>query len=249
MINLSRIRLDREVARWQLLHHRPRLWWRDDDARTPDEALERLLATAGGLPLSLAVIPDGATPALARRLERESAVTVSQHGVDHRNHREPGTPAGEYPLGAPIAQLVKSILQGEQTLRDCGFDPRFYTPPWNRLDHTLVEALQIAGLRSLSAWNEEQRELSLGLRRLDVHIDLLRWKDGVRFRGASRVMECLRQQLAERREAADFDRPIGLLTHHLDHDEAAWRFLRWFVDFARLRFEIGGYLDYVQVAS
>lgn len=249
MISLSRMRLEREVARWHRLGRRPRLWWRDDDARTPDEALDRLLLIADGLPLSLAVIPHGATTALARRLERESAVTVSQHGVDHRNNREAGMPAGEYPVGAPIAELVRNILRGEQQLRDCGFDPRFYTPPWNRLDHTLMEALQIAGLRTLSAWNEEQSELSASLKRLDVHIDLLRWKDGARFRGGPQVMDLLRTQLARRREAGEFDRPIGLLTHHLDHDEAAWRFLRWFIAFARLRFEIGGYLDFIQTAA
>ncbi len=249
MIGLSRIRLDREVARWHDQGRRPRLWWRDDDARTTTDALERLLSMAKGLPLSVAVIPDGATPALARRLERESAVTVSQHGIDHINCRDPGAPAGEYPTNTTIAQLVKSILQGEQRLRDCGFDPRFYTPPWNRIDQTLLEALRVAGYRTLSAWNEEQREQCTGLRRLDVHIDLLRWKDGARFRGTTQLQDCLREQLAERREAGDFERPIGLLTHHLDHDEAAWRFIDWFIDYARLRFEIGGYFDYVQAAA
>ncbi len=31
---------------------------------------------------------------------------------------------------------------------------------------------------------------------------------------------------------------IGLLTHHLVHDEAAWQFLTWFADFARVRFDV-----------
>jgi len=247
MISLSRIRLDREVARWQSAGHRPRLWWRDDDARQTGDRLERLLQTAAGLPLSLAVIPEGATPALARRLAREKAVTVSQHGSDHRNSRKPGEPAGEYPPGAPISLTAKTILQGEQRLRDCGFEPGFYTPPWNRLDETLLEALHVAGYRALSAWNEEQSERYTGLRRLDVHIDLLRWKGGPRFRGAGNMLDCLREQLAERREANDFTRPIGLLTHHLDHDEEAWRFLDWFIDFAKPRFEIGGYFDFLRV--
>jgi hypothetical protein len=234
MIGLSRLRLDREVARWHDAGHRPRLWWRDDDARSVEDALERLLHIANGLPLSLAVVPDGATQALARRLAREEAVTVSL--------------TGDYVTEGPIARVVKNILQGEQHLRDCGLDPRFYTPSLNRLDGRLMEALRVAGYRTLSAWNEEQLEQSAGLRRLDVHIDLLRRKGRARFRGSSAVLDGLREQLAARRLAGDFNRPIGLLTHHHDNDEAAWRFLGWFIDFARLRFEIGGYFDYLRMA-
>lgn len=245
MIGLSRIRLDREVARWHSAGYRPRLWWRDDDARLPGDRLERLLHTAAGLPLSLSIIPNGATPALARRLARENTVTVSQHGLDQNNSRDPSLPVSDYPLNTPISQVAKNILKGEQQLRDCGFDPQFYTPPANHIDETLLEGLRVAGYRTLSGWNEEQLEQCAGLRRLDVHIDLLRWKGSPRFRGTADVLDSLRGQLAERRLANDFTRPIGLLTHHLDHDEAAWRFLGWFVDFAKPRFEIGGYFDYL----
>lgn len=229
MIVLSRIRLEREVARWHAAGHRPRLWWRDD-GRAAEDSLERLLRVARGLPLSLSVMPEGATPALARRLEQESAVTVSL--------------SGGYPGQGPIARAVKSILQGEQHLRDCGLDPRFYAS--QELDDTLLEALRVAGYRTLSGWNEEQREQSAGLRRLDVHIDLLRPFGGPRFRGTAQVLEGLREQLAARRQAGDFTRPIGLLTHHHTQDEAAWRFLDWFVRFARPRFEIGGYFDFLR---
>jgi hypothetical protein len=229
------MRLEREVARWHESGRRPRLWWRDDDARIPEDALERLLTIADGLPLSLAVTPDGVTPALARRLARESAVTVSL--------------TGEFQTDGSISRVAKNILQGEQHLRDCGLDPRFYTPARNRLNGTLMEALRVAGYRTLSAWNEEKLEESAGLRRLDVHVDLLRWTDGARFRGSSAVLDGLREQLALRRLAGDFNRPIGLLTRHHDHDEAAWRFLGWFVDFARLRFDIGGYFDFLRMAG
>jgi hypothetical protein len=35
--------------------------------------------------------------------------------------------------------------------------------------------------------------------------------------------------LAERRRAGLWDEPLGLLSHHLDHDEDAWRFLEVFL--------------------
>nr|QQZ49375.1 hypothetical protein JKL49_20480 [Phenylobacterium glaciei] len=52
---------------------------------------------------------------------------------------------------------------------------------------------------------------------------------GARFRGEGRILERLRELLAERRQAGLWAAPVGLLTHHLDHDEAAWRFLDRFI--------------------
>lgn len=244
--SLARFRLNRELARWEALGETPRLWWRDDDAGDAGAALERLLRAAAGLPLSLAVVPHGATAALARRLTGEARITVSQHGVDHRNHREPGSPAGEYPPGLAITRMAEHIRQGEQYLRRCGIFPRFYTPAWNRIDGMLAEALPLAGFHDLSGWNEEESNCCAGLNRLDVHIGLLRWRGGARFRGERRILDDLRRQLELRRTEREFERPIGLLTHHLDHDEAAWNFLDWFLYFARSHFEIGGYYDFLE---
>jgi hypothetical protein len=43
--------------------------------------------------------------------------------------------------------------------------------------------------------------------------------------GGGKFLSRLRRALAQRRRRRDWDEPIGLLTHHLDHDEAAWAFL------------------------
>ena len=34
-----------------------------------------------------------------------------------------------------------------------------------------------------------------------------------------------------------FGEPLGILTHHLVHDDAAWDFLDWFVAYASKRFD------------
>jgi peptidoglycan/xylan/chitin deacetylase (PgdA/CDA1 family) len=244
MTSLAWFRLGRELSLWRSLGVKPRLWWRDDDARDATDSLERLLRAAAGTPLSLAVIPFGATPALARRLASASNITISQHGVDHQNHRGPGGKAGEYPNGIAAQRVAVHIRKGEEYLRQCGLSARFYTPPWNRIDARLAEALPIAGYRDLSGWNGDAEECCGGLNRLDVHIDLLRWTGGPRFRGSDRILDDLRGQLTKRRTDEDFTRPIGLLTHHLSQDEKAWKFLGWFLDYARPRFEIGGYYDF-----
>jgi hypothetical protein len=51
------------------------------------------------------------------------------------------------------------------------------------------------------------------------------------------VLDALRQHLSRRRLEGRPEAPVGLLTHHLDHDEAAWGFLRWLVAYAGGRFE------------
>ena len=58
--------LDAELALWGRLGRAATLWWRDDDATVPDDALRRLAALSAhwSVPLSLAVIPARMSAAL-----------------------------------------------------------------------------------------------------------------------------------------------------------------------------------------
>jgi hypothetical protein len=49
---------------------------------------------------------------------------------------------------------------------------------------------------------------------------------------AARLPPAACRLLAERRAKGAWDQPLGLLTHHLDHDEPAWRFLEAFLPVA-----------------
>ena len=62
------------------------------------------------------------------------------------------------------------------------------------------------------------------LPRLDTHVDLVDWRGGRRFAGADAVLGALAAALAARRNAG-MAAPTGVLSHHLVHDAAAWRFL------------------------
>jgi hypothetical protein len=234
-------RLELELRRWRRLGRSPQIWWRDDDARKPTPALDRLLDTAGGRPLALAVVPDGDLAALAARLATAPAVTISQHGVDHENRRRAAALPNEYPAGATADHVAARIAAGRGRLEAAGLAPAFYTPPWNQIDETLALALPRAGFQALSA-AMPARPVA-GMVRFDSHIDILRWKGAVRFRGYRRVLAALTRQLRRRRRDGDFEAPIGLLTHHLVHDEAAWRFLAWFTRFARRDFVWRSFAD------
>lgn len=232
---LARRRLELELGTWRRLGHTPRLWWRDDDARKPTPALDRLLVTANGAPLSLAIIPDGDLPALAQRLKTETTVTVSQHGIDHQNRLPEGGPRSEYAPDASQDDRNAAIARGRDALRAAGFDPRFYTPTWNEFDDALLMAVRKAGYATFSAGIKGFA--SQGLKHISADVDVLRWKtDPPYFKGEARILDLVRKRLEERRKSRRYGAPIGILTHHLVHDEPTWSFLGWFVSYSRPRF-------------
>jgi hypothetical protein len=226
-ISLERIRLQRELRRWRAAGRQAYLWWRDDDAREVTPALRRLLAVAEKwhVPLTLAVIPDGDTLSLRSVLEGRS-VEVIQHGVDHCNRLE-GVGAGEFPPSWSRLRVTTQLRAGWARLRVLPDALPVFVPPWHDVHPQLPASLRDCDFLGWSAW--AGLEHNNALPRIDTHIDLLRWRGGARFRGQSLILKALRNFLMERRRSGDWDTPIGLLTHHLVHDAAAWHYLDQFL--------------------
>ena len=75
----------------------------------------------------------------------------------------------------------------------------------------------------LSAFGPRPRKMPIPM--LNAHVDIMNWR-ARRFAGADVVLEKLVECLeAQRRAANDPGEPIGLLTHHRQHDRAAEQFL------------------------
>lgn len=233
----DRLRLAAELGRWRRAGRTATLWWRDDDARAPTHALHRLLELSDihEVPLALAAVPDGEPRTLAPLLKDHPQVRVIQHGVDHQNRRE-GAAAGEFPEAASRDEIAARLEEGWVKLAGLPGALRVFTPPWNDVHPALAGALHRTGYLGVSAWGE----LSAPEKpyRVDTHLDLMRWKSGPRFRGAGRMRGALREELARRRSTGRWDAPIGLLTHHLAHDAAAWRYLDRFLAWSRTRPEL-----------
>lgn len=229
------LKTEGELARWRRLGVRPRLWWRDDDAQAPSPALDRLLALAGQRPLALAVIPSGPLEPLAERLKGARNVSIGQHGVDHRNRRPEGVTPSEYALPPYVEEIATRVSAARERMVEAGLSPCFYTPPWNAVDSGLPQALARMGMPVLSAG--ETCIVRTDIAYLPAEIDVLAWKGEARFKGEMRVMSALGRALAARRRAGELHKPIGLLTHHLDHDEATWTFLEWAMPFLDRRFD------------
>lgn len=189
-------------------------WWRDDDAALPNAALERLLAFE--VPIALAVVPSLAVPELFQILP--ARVCVLQHGSDHRNRAAPGEKKTEFPAAESDAAALERLAAAAQRLRKMAGAQALpvLVPPWNRIRETLIPSLPRLGFSGLSQ-DGTARPLQ-GLRQVNTHIDIVAWKDGKRFIGEARALSSALKLLDE-------ENPVGWLTHHAVHDEAAWRFL------------------------
>lgn len=221
--------LEQELDRWAERNRRATFWWRDDDAVAPGPELARLLdlAERPHLPLALAVIPEPAEPALADLLDsRGQEVAVLQHGLVHENLA---------PAGAKRCELVGGPGQVEALAKARGRLEKLFgsyflpvlVPPWNRIAKDLISALPACGFTGLSTFTPRKiAEAAPGLRQINCHVDLLRWRPEKAFAGEAELLGEICRQLRGRRETLlDGDEPCGILTHHLVHDPACWAFL------------------------
>ena len=226
--------LAREVDAWREAGREAALWWRDDDAVEPSPALSRLLALRPGCPLGLAVIPAAARTSLAAGLA--GPVDVLVHGFAHANHAPAGERKSEYPAG----RVAPGELRAGRERLEAIFGGRVlpvFVPPWNRMGEDAAAALPAAGYEAVSGYRGRPE---CPLPRLDTHVDLIDWRRGRRFAGVEAVLGALVAALGARRRAEDRRdlpgsrspclpprplRPTGVLSHHLVHDAAAWRFL------------------------
>ncbi len=217
--------VEQQFARFAAAGRRARLWLRDDDAVAPSPALDRLIALCARheVPVLLAVIPAGAGPALASRLVSAALATPCQHGFAHANHAPPGQKKREYGPDRPLAALRAELAAGRDRLQAL-FGVRLapvFVPPWNRIDAEAARLLPGLGFRALSVFGGPPAPIA-GLNRLDCRLDIMDWHGGRGGREHGALAGELARHLAE---AFVSDEPVGVLGHHLVHDETAWGFL------------------------
>jgi hypothetical protein len=221
--------LAEEAARWHDSGRVAELWWRDDDAADSGPGLDRLLEIQRefAVPLALAVVPAGATPALAERLAAQSGVDVLQHGYAHVNHASARDSkkielGSERPAMVVLGELGTGWLALERLF--AGRALAVMVPPWNRIAPGLVPTLPEIGFIGLSTFGSRRRVHPVrGLIEVNTHVDLVDWKQR-RFVGESAALAALVAALARARTVAT--EPVGVLSHHLVMDAEACDFLR-----------------------
>jgi peptidoglycan/xylan/chitin deacetylase (PgdA/CDA1 family) len=228
-------KVERELARWRESGLTPRFWLRDDDATRPTPALDRLLGLVRqyDVPLLLAVIPAEATEALAQAIRHEPLVTPAVHGYAHRRHTPDDMPAMELGGERPVEEMLDELRLGRERLSRL-FGERLsgiLVPPWNRLSREVAARVHEAGFTALStnSWHEDGSALP----QLNTQVDIVDWANGRRGQTVEWATgELLRRlEQARRRGGA----PLGILSHHLVHDEQAWMTLEALIRYLKER--------------
>lgn len=229
--------LARECDTWGAAGQMATWWWRDDDAVSATPALDQLLRIARG-PIGLAVIPANLQPDLAPRLQQSPETRVLQHGYQHRNHAPEGGRKSEFPDERDARDVERDLRAGFQAL-SAAFGNRFLpvlTPPWNRIGRRTVVILQSIGFIGLTRYLPRPAPAVHGVNLVNTHVDVIDWrgKNGPpgAFLGEDACLSLFIGHLRARRLGeADRDEPTGVLSHHLVHDPATWRFLEKLRDF------------------
>jgi predicted glycosyltransferase len=207
------------------------VWWRDDDATEATPQLARLLALSRetDAPVALAVIPDRVADNLVAASE-DMAVLI--HGIAHRNHAPADHKKQE--LGfQPTDTLIDALRDRRERLAQ-RFGARalpVLVPPWNRIDSELVARLREAGIAGLSTYKRRAARMAApGVMQINTHCDPIDWRGGGGLLPEAALVRQFARLIAETaQEPVDAREPLGLLSHHLVHDEAVWAFLGRFL--------------------
>jgi hypothetical protein len=99
-----------------------------------------------------------------------------------------------------------------------------FVPPWNRISREIIPKLPHLGFRALSTFTDRGSAFpAQGLIQINTHVDPIDWRGARSAVDLQQIVASLAGAI-ERRiiGEADRDEPIGLLTHHLVHDEVIW---------------------------
>lgn len=213
-------------------------WWRDDDAVHPSSKLDRLIALTDrfGIRPLLAVIPAKASPSLADWLAEANA-DAAQHGYAHTNHAAAGSKSCEFPDRLSTEE-ARSLLHAGRRRMDAVFGRAWlpiFVPPWNRFAERHRALLPGCGLKVYSGFGDAPT-LPDGVQPSNVHIDIMQWRPERRFLGTEACLAALAREVAQRRQASfgsgsASTAPVGVMTHHLVHDEEAWGFLDYLAEY------------------
>ncbi|WP_421855035.1 polysaccharide deacetylase family protein [Oricola sp.] len=214
--------LDAELATWAAAGQTVRLWLRDDDAVASTDALRRLIGFARQheIAVLLAVIPDLMRDDLVAPVAATPHIDVAVHGLSHASHAREGEKKIE--LGGTVdpEDLLARLATARNRLHQ-SFGTRatnILVPPWNRIEPSVSARAGTAGFAAISGFGWMPGEIDMPW--LNTHVDIIDWRG---TRGGKPVGTIAEETLAALKRAREADfAPVGILAHHLVHDEAAW---------------------------
>lgn len=221
--------LKEELDQWHNLGQIAEFWWRDDDAHRLTPQLEKLveLANKYHIPVALAVIPNQIEKSLVEYCRAEPLVRILQHGYDHINHGKGSGRAGELESHRSRDEVYRDIQLGQKKLKQ-NFPQALdvLVPPWNKIAENYIPNLKSLGIAGLSRFADAQLDLSTDIKEVNCHLDIIKWKKPPYFKGTHKCLQTIVSHLQDKRlGVAEISQPIGILSHHLDHDLESFEFL------------------------
>ncbi len=226
--------LESEIDLWHEADLTLLLWWRDDDAIEPTAELDQLIeiAAQADIPVHLAIIPKFATTALRDLSEQTSYIIPVVHGWSHESHALDGDKNAEFGASRSIKDAVQDLILGADRMSDLfGKDLKsMFVPPWNRINPELSEHLEAIGYDMLSTYlPRTAKQAASKIEQINTHIDPILWKSTRSLIQSDILIAQIVKILKDRRLGlTDNTEPLGLLTHHLVHDDAIWTFVKEF---------------------
>lgn len=224
--------LQHELDLWTDADRQASFWWRDDDAVSATPQLNRLdnLSQTFDVPVSIAVIPALLDHNLATYLHGRDHFSVLQHGYSHTSYAAKGVKKIELGGERELDMIATELSDGYKKLMT-SFPDQFATvivPPWNRIESRVYGILKGIGLTGISLVRaRKMSHPTTGLLQINTHLDPINWRQGRAFIGSQLAIALLHQHLYLRRTTDRCnEEPTGLLTHHLDQNEAVWNFCR-----------------------
>ena len=222
--------LSQELEQWAGNECVAQLWLRDDDAIEVTPALHRLdeLCASHEVPYTIASIPNLVTAELAQWAKTRGLGAYCVHGFSHTNHAPVGEKKCELGLHRGPEIIIDELESGHQQLSKM-FGEQFVSllvPPWNRIDHALIPHLSKIGFKALSTYGWPKTQASHDIKILNTHVDIIDWKG---TRGGLPIDQLVFDLVKAMQDARVIDAinppAIGILSHHLVHNELAWKFL------------------------
>ena len=219
--------LKAELDQWLAVGRKATFWWRDDDAREATTELYRLLDLSDNTPIAIAVIPNGASETLSAVLSQSTTLSILQHGYAHANHSPRYAKKSEFGPHRPLLEMLSEIERGNDLLHSIAPNhlKPIFVPPWNRIDDSLAHAITGSRFEAVSVFGRSHPSKTYP--QLNVNIDIIDWRHSRGFIGTEAAISKLICNLSYQRTQNTKDtEAIGLMTHHLAHDEDCWNFIQ-----------------------
>lgn len=249
-----------ELGRWERASLRARFWLRDDDAVTVTDPLMQLgaLGQKHDVKIGLAVVPGNLDDRLVTYLQGDGAprFTPLCHGWTHANYGTHSAPDEFGGLRAADEVLADGEKAHSVFVKSFPDVPAVFVPPYGNLSAQVEPQMRRLGFAAIS------NSPSLFLQRLariqskfaylppnplpvfaldgrcrssdlNAHIDVIDWRRKTAQTAEIIYAGLLGELRLRRKKYVPASTPIGLLAHHLVHDEAIWERLDELLSFLR----------------